>query len=110
MGLKDSYDFKLHWVGRKVADTGGGSTIFTAVEKPGLRFEQRKVPLPVIRSFRCKDCSEHFWVLGQWSLALAQSKRRAALVSRQKIDKAILEVVQIGAKIPGKAGVSEASL
>jgi uncharacterized protein (TIGR03435 family) len=47
-GLADAYDFRLDWVGRKSADLDGGPTIFTAIEKLGLRFEQRKVALPTI--------------------------------------------------------------
>lgn len=47
-GLTDAYDFDLEWVRRIIADQNGGPTIFTAVEKLGLKFEQRKVSLPVI--------------------------------------------------------------
>jgi uncharacterized protein (TIGR03435 family) len=47
-GLDGTYDFRLDWVRRKVADQEGGPTVFTAVEKLGLRFEQRKRPLPAI--------------------------------------------------------------
>jgi uncharacterized protein (TIGR03435 family) len=47
-GLADAFDFRLDWVGRKSAEQDGGPTIFTAVEKLGLKFEQRKVPLPAI--------------------------------------------------------------
>jgi uncharacterized protein (TIGR03435 family) len=47
-GLADAYDFRLDWVRRRFADQDGGPTIFTAVEKLGLRFEQRRLPLPTI--------------------------------------------------------------
>ena len=47
-GLADAYDFRLDWVRRTSAEQDGGPTIFTAVEKLGLRFEQRKLPLPTI--------------------------------------------------------------
>jgi len=47
-GLTDAYDFNLEWVRRKFADQNGGPTIFTAVEKLGFKFEQRKISLPVI--------------------------------------------------------------
>jgi len=47
-GLTDKYDFTLDWVGRKAAELSGSATIFTSVEKLGLKFEQRKVVLPAI--------------------------------------------------------------
>jgi uncharacterized protein (TIGR03435 family) len=47
-GLADAYDFRVDWVDRKSAEQDGGPTIFTAIEKLGLKFEQRKVPLPAI--------------------------------------------------------------
>jgi uncharacterized protein (TIGR03435 family) len=41
-GSNTAYDFMLEWVNRRLAEGGGGPTIFEAVEKLGLRFDQRK--------------------------------------------------------------------
>jgi uncharacterized protein (TIGR03435 family) len=47
-GLTGPYDFQLEWIGNKSVDELGGPTIFDAVEKLGLRFEDKKLPLPTI--------------------------------------------------------------
>ena len=41
-GSNTAYDFTLEWVNRRLADSGGGPTIFEAIEKLGLKFDQRK--------------------------------------------------------------------
>jgi uncharacterized protein (TIGR03435 family) len=47
-GLEGTYDFKLNWVGRQVVDQGG-MTIPQALDKLlGLKWEERKQPMPVI--------------------------------------------------------------
>jgi len=47
-GLEGTYDFKLSWVGIAVADQGG-MTIPQALDKLlGLKWEERKQPMPVI--------------------------------------------------------------
>jgi len=47
-GLTGSYDFRLDWVGRNTIDTIGGLTMFGAVEKLGLKLEEKKLTLPVV--------------------------------------------------------------
>lgn len=47
-GLKGAFDFRLDWVGRAAIDTVGGVTMFGAVEKLGLKLEEKKLILPVI--------------------------------------------------------------
>lgn len=47
-GLTGSYDFRLDWVGRNNIDTIGGLTMFGAVEKLGLKLEEKKLTLPVV--------------------------------------------------------------
>lgn len=47
-GLKGAFDFRLDWVGRAAIDTVGGVTMFGAVEKLGLKLEEKKLTLPVI--------------------------------------------------------------
>jgi uncharacterized protein (TIGR03435 family) len=47
-GLTGSYDFRLDWVGRNNIDTVGGLTMFGAVEKLGLKLEEKKLTLPVV--------------------------------------------------------------
>jgi uncharacterized protein (TIGR03435 family) len=47
-GLTGAYDFRLDWVGKKIADETGGLTMFGAVEKLGLKFEQKTLSLPTI--------------------------------------------------------------
>ena len=47
-GSNSAYDFMLDWVNRRLAENGGGPTIFEAVEKLGLRFDQRKEKQPAI--------------------------------------------------------------
>ena len=47
-GLTGSYDFRLDWAGRAIIDTVGGLTMFGAVEKLGLKLEEKKLILPVV--------------------------------------------------------------
>jgi uncharacterized protein (TIGR03435 family) len=49
-GLKGSYDFKLDWTPRPLdkSDVAAGATIFDAVERLGLKLEERKQPMPII--------------------------------------------------------------
>jgi uncharacterized protein (TIGR03435 family) len=47
-GLAGNYDFRLDWVGRNNIDTVGGLTMFGAVEKLGLKLEEKKLTLPVV--------------------------------------------------------------
>jgi uncharacterized protein (TIGR03435 family) len=47
-GLAGAYDFSLKWVASGRVDEEGGSTVFGAVEKIGLRLESKKIPLPVV--------------------------------------------------------------
>lgn len=50
-GLQGSYDIRLDWVPRQLADTGAaaGPTVFDALDKQlGLKLERRKEPRPVI--------------------------------------------------------------
>jgi uncharacterized protein (TIGR03435 family) len=47
-GLTGSYDFRLDWAGRNIIDTVGGLTMFGAVEKLGLKLEEKKLTLPVV--------------------------------------------------------------
>ena len=50
-GLRGSYDIRLDWVPRQLADSdaGAGATIFEALDKQlGLKLEKRKEPRPVI--------------------------------------------------------------
>jgi len=47
-GLTGSYDFRLDWAGRAIIDTVGGLTMFGAVEKLGLKLEEKKLTLPVV--------------------------------------------------------------
>jgi hypothetical protein len=52
------YDFKLDWVDRKSAEQDGGPTLFTAIEKLGLKSERRKVPLPAIALIAWRNSPE----------------------------------------------------
>jgi len=47
-GLTGSYDFRLDWVARANIDTIGGLTMFGAIEKLGLKLEEKKLTLPVV--------------------------------------------------------------
>jgi len=47
-GLTGSYDFRLDWAGRNIIDTIGGVTMFGAVEKLGLKLEEKKLTLQVV--------------------------------------------------------------
>jgi uncharacterized protein (TIGR03435 family) len=47
-GLSGTYDFGLDWAARRNLDETGGVTIFGAVEKLGLKLEERKAPMPTI--------------------------------------------------------------
>jgi uncharacterized protein (TIGR03435 family) len=49
-GLTGSYDFRLDWIPQPVdrADLAAGPTIFDAVDKLGLKLEERKQPMPII--------------------------------------------------------------
>ncbi len=47
-GLTGAYDFRLDWVGRNNVDTVGGLTMFGAIEKLGLKLEEKKLTLPVV--------------------------------------------------------------
>ena len=47
-GLTGSYDFRLDWVARSNIDTIGGLTMFGAIEKLGLKLEEKKLTLPVV--------------------------------------------------------------
>jgi uncharacterized protein (TIGR03435 family) len=44
-GLSGAYDFGLDWVWRRNLDTAGGLTIFGAIEKLGLKLEERRQPI-----------------------------------------------------------------
>jgi uncharacterized protein (TIGR03435 family) len=47
-GLEGTYDFKISWVGVAVVDQGG-MTIPEALDKLlGLKWEERKQPMPVV--------------------------------------------------------------
>jgi uncharacterized protein (TIGR03435 family) len=47
-GLEGTYDFKISWVGRAVSDQGG-MTIPEALDKLlGLKWEERRLPMPVM--------------------------------------------------------------
>jgi uncharacterized protein (TIGR03435 family) len=49
-GLKGTFDFKLDWAPRPLepADLPSGPTIYEAVEKLGLKIEERKQPMPIV--------------------------------------------------------------
>jgi uncharacterized protein (TIGR03435 family) len=47
-GLTGTYDFMLDWVSRRDLDAVGGVAMFGAVEKLGLKLEERKQPMPTI--------------------------------------------------------------
>ena len=47
-GLAGAYDFQLDWAPRRDSDADPGATIFDALEKLGLKLEERKQPMTVI--------------------------------------------------------------
>jgi uncharacterized protein (TIGR03435 family) len=47
-GLAGAYDFGLDWVVKRNLEVTGGPTLFEAVEKLGLKLEERKLPMPTI--------------------------------------------------------------
>jgi uncharacterized protein (TIGR03435 family) len=47
-GLSGTYDFEFDWYSRRDAGATPGSTIFDAMEKLGLKLEERKQAMPVI--------------------------------------------------------------
>lgn len=58
-GLTGAYDFRLDWVGRNNIDTIGGLTMFGAIEKLGLKLEQKKLVLPVVVIDRVEKLPEN---------------------------------------------------
>ncbi len=58
-GLTGAYDFRLDWVGRNNVDIIGGLTMFGAVEKLGLKLEEKKLVLPVVAIDRVENLSEN---------------------------------------------------
>jgi uncharacterized protein (TIGR03435 family) len=47
-GLTGTYDFRLDWAAQNIIDETGGLTMFGAVEKLGLKLENKKLSLPTI--------------------------------------------------------------
>jgi uncharacterized protein (TIGR03435 family) len=47
-GISGSYDFQLDWSPRRSSDAGPGLTIFDALDKLGLKLEERRQPMTVI--------------------------------------------------------------
>jgi uncharacterized protein (TIGR03435 family) len=47
-GLTGAYDFGLEWVARRNLDEAGGFSVFGAIEKLGLKLEERKLPMTTI--------------------------------------------------------------
>ena len=48
-GVEGNFDFELQWIARpKNGDVAPGATFQDALEKLGLRLEDRKMPMPVI--------------------------------------------------------------